>query len=160
VLKINHEYVRVILIDPGFTVPANREAVIHLQHLYGTEATDMLSKEKITINGDRINVSVPAGVFRVVDILVEPKVVSVGSFVHKSFTCPTVSNGIFNFVNNCATAGQLEVFDITGSKLFSSDVQPGESIIRLPNHCRDIVIFSFIIDKDRHSFKHIIVNNN
>lgn len=68
VVRLDPTHVRVTLIDPGYTDPADRDAEIVLQRLKGTGCVDILSKEKITIKDQKIHVRVPAGIFRVIDI--------------------------------------------------------------------------------------------
>lgn len=68
VTRLDPEHLRVTLIDPGFLDPTERQAEIFLQHLEGIHCTDILSGESLKIKGERISVTVPAGVFRILDI--------------------------------------------------------------------------------------------
>ena len=68
VARLDSTHIRVTLIDPGYLDPSVREAEIILQHIKGKQCTDILSREKITIRNAKIKVTVPAGVFRIVDI--------------------------------------------------------------------------------------------
>lgn len=69
VVRLNPEYIRITLIDPGYLDPDNRKAEIVLQHLEGIRCTDILSKETLSISGGKIVADVPAGLFRVLDVL-------------------------------------------------------------------------------------------
>jgi hypothetical protein len=68
VVRIDPNHVRVVLVDPGYTNPADRDVVIVLQHLRGVSCTDILSGEKLIISDQAIKVHIPAGVFRVLDV--------------------------------------------------------------------------------------------
>jgi len=68
VVRLDCTHVRVTLIDPGYLDPDDREGAIVLQHLEGVACTDILSGEALPIVNNRIDVRVPAGVFRIVDI--------------------------------------------------------------------------------------------
>jgi len=68
VVRIDPAHVRVTLVDPGYTDPDNREAEIILQHIKGIECSDILSGEKLEITDQKIRLSIPAGIFRIVDI--------------------------------------------------------------------------------------------
>lgn len=68
VVRIDPYHVRITLVDPGYTDPADRNAEIVLQHLTGLECTDILSGEIIEITDQKVRLRVPAGVFRIIDI--------------------------------------------------------------------------------------------
>ena len=68
VVRLDPNHVRVTLVDPGYTDPSDRNAEIILQHIDGLECTDILSGEKIEIKDRKIQLRVPAGIFRIVDI--------------------------------------------------------------------------------------------
>lgn len=68
VVRLDPNHVRVTIVDPGYIIPADRDAEIILQHLNGTECIDILSGEKLEIKGEKIQLRVPAGIFRVIDI--------------------------------------------------------------------------------------------
>lgn len=68
VVRLDPHHVRVTLIDPGYIDPAQREAVVILQHLDGIACRDILSRENLELEGNSITLSVPAGSLRVVDV--------------------------------------------------------------------------------------------
>ncbi len=68
VVRLDPTHVRVTLIDPGYLSPADRQATIVLQHLDGTSCRDILSGEALPLGENKISLTVPAGVLRVVDI--------------------------------------------------------------------------------------------
>ena len=68
VVRVDPTHVRVILVDPGYLTPADRNADILLQHLDGTSCVDILSGEILPIDSNRIRVHVPMGIVRIVDI--------------------------------------------------------------------------------------------
>jgi hypothetical protein len=67
-VRLDSTHVRVTLIDPGYVNPADRKAVIHLQHLKGIKASDILRDRDLDIVDDRIKLTVPLGILRIVDI--------------------------------------------------------------------------------------------
>jgi hypothetical protein len=68
VVRLDTTHVRVTLIDSGYLDPADREADIILQHLNGTQCTDILSGETVPVTDGRIHVKVPMGTLRIVDV--------------------------------------------------------------------------------------------
>jgi hypothetical protein len=68
VVSLDPNHVRVVLVDPGYTDPADREAEVILQHLNGSKCTDILSGEELKIENQKIHIKVPAGIFRIIDI--------------------------------------------------------------------------------------------
>ena len=68
VVRLDPDHIRITLVDPGYTDPGNRNAEIVLQHLTGLECTDILSGEKLEIREQKIQLQVPAGIFRIIDI--------------------------------------------------------------------------------------------
>lgn len=73
VVRIDSEHIRITLIDPGYLDPDERQAEIILQHLEGISCTDILSGETLNINKGRITTTIPAGVFRMLDVKHIPK---------------------------------------------------------------------------------------
>jgi hypothetical protein len=67
-VRFDSLHVRVTLVDPGYTDPAEREATVVLQHLTGLKCTDILSGEELQITNNKIQLTIPAGVFRIIDI--------------------------------------------------------------------------------------------
>jgi len=68
VVRIDPYHIRITMVDPGYTDPADRHAEIVLQHLTGLECTDILSGENLEINNQKVQLRIPAGVFRIIDI--------------------------------------------------------------------------------------------
>jgi lambda-carrageenase len=68
VVKLDEKHLRITLIDPGYLDPARRDAEIVLQNVSGISCTDILSKESLPIKEGKIALTVPAGVFRIVDV--------------------------------------------------------------------------------------------
>jgi len=69
VVKLDNNHLRITLVDPGYLSPNDRDAEIVLQHILGLTCTDILSRITIPINNSKINIKVPAGVFRIVDVM-------------------------------------------------------------------------------------------
>jgi hypothetical protein len=69
--KLDDKHLRITLVDPGYFDPAKRSGEIVLQHLEGESCTDILSGEKLKIKNNRIQVTVPAGVFRILDLAIK-----------------------------------------------------------------------------------------
>jgi len=67
-VRLDAAHVRMTLIDPGYLDPADRQAEIVLQHLKGVRCTDILSGQSLPLKDDRIQITVPMGTLRIVDI--------------------------------------------------------------------------------------------
>lgn len=65
---LDARHLRVTLIDPGYLDPAARSVEIVFQHLTPKRCTDILSGETLTPRGQRLAVTIPAGVFRIIDL--------------------------------------------------------------------------------------------
>jgi hypothetical protein len=68
VQKIGESILRATLIDPGFLDPADR--AVHVRVRAGLQidrVMDLLSGESLTIQDRRVAVTVPAGVFRIIE---------------------------------------------------------------------------------------------
>lgn len=68
VTRLGPNHVRVTMIDSGYISPADRQVRIVLQHLPGTQCTDILSGENLLLRQNTISLTVPAGILRIVDI--------------------------------------------------------------------------------------------
>lgn len=68
VVKLDDKHLRITLIDPGYLDPAEREAEIVLQHVSGISCIDILSRISLPVNDGKIALTVPAGIFRIVDV--------------------------------------------------------------------------------------------
>lgn len=128
VVRLDSNHVRVTIVDPVYLDPANREATIILQNLSANNCTDILSGEKLAINNNRIQLTVPAGVFRIVDIAHQ----TVALTNLEIFPNP-VNNGILNLritktgLNNTEfnigqLTGLIRIYDLTGKLCFSKDI--------------------------------------
>ncbi len=71
-VKISSGHFRVVIIDPGYVDPADREAKIIFQNLQADQATDILRKENLAIVNNEISLTIPMGILRVVDIVTYP----------------------------------------------------------------------------------------
>jgi hypothetical protein len=67
-IKIDETHTRIVLIDPGFIEPQERNAVIEFQGKIPVEARDILSNEVLEISGSELQLSVPAGSVRFIDV--------------------------------------------------------------------------------------------
>lgn len=72
VIRIDDQHVRVILMDSGYADPKKRQARVQLQTIEGIICQDILSGETLPIEDNQIHVTVPAGVFRIIDVTYEP----------------------------------------------------------------------------------------
>jgi outer membrane protein assembly factor BamB len=68
VVRLDPHHVRVTLIDSGYVDPRDRSAEIVLQHLDAISCTDILRGERLSLRNGRVQVTVPAGIFSVIDI--------------------------------------------------------------------------------------------
>jgi hypothetical protein len=57
-----------MLVDPGYLDPAQRRAEVILQNLEGVGCTDILSGVTLKIRDGKIVTTIPAGLFRIIDI--------------------------------------------------------------------------------------------
>ena len=68
VARLDSRHVRVTLIDSGYLDPADRDAEVVLQHLDGVSCRDLLAKQDLPIKDSAVQLTVPAGILRVLDI--------------------------------------------------------------------------------------------
>lgn len=73
VVRIDPSHLRVTLVDPGYLDPAPRNVAIVLQGVTARAGVDLLSGERLTLRDGAIHLTVPAGLFRVVDLELAPK---------------------------------------------------------------------------------------
>ncbi|MGA9639238.1 hypothetical protein [Flavobacterium sp.] len=66
-VKLDENHTRLILVDPGYIDPKEREVIITFEGKVPVEVVDILSKEKIKTNDKSIMLSVPAGSMRFID---------------------------------------------------------------------------------------------
>jgi len=67
-LRLDPTHIRLVLIDPGYLDPADREAEVVLQHVDASGAKDILSGESIKIEQGKMKLKVPMGILRIIDI--------------------------------------------------------------------------------------------
>ncbi|MFI3321534.1 MAG: hypothetical protein R3Y50_03315 [Rikenellaceae bacterium] len=65
--KVGDNHARLILIDPGYIDPAERIATINLQNTMPKGAVDILTGEKLSVKGGKMEITVPAGSMRFID---------------------------------------------------------------------------------------------
>lgn len=68
VVRLDPAHVRVALIDPGYLDPKGRRAEVVLQSLRGVRCYDILSGQTLPLKNGRIQIAVPMGTLRIVDI--------------------------------------------------------------------------------------------
>ncbi|MDZ8117048.1 hypothetical protein [Pontiella agarivorans] len=67
-IRLDQTHVRLILIDPGYLDPQERQVEIRFQHRQPVNVTDILTAETFSAEGDRVSLSVPAGSMRFIDL--------------------------------------------------------------------------------------------
>ncbi|MEM9896013.1 MAG: PQQ-binding-like beta-propeller repeat protein [Bacteroidota bacterium] len=67
-IRLDETHIRVVLVDPGYFDPKERQAEVIMQKLDAIKCTDILAKEQLLIKDQRVAVSVPMGVLKVLDI--------------------------------------------------------------------------------------------
>ena len=67
-VRLDGHHIRVTLVDPGYYVPADRDAKIVVGHLIASSFTDILSREKLPVRAGKVPLRIPAGSVRIVDI--------------------------------------------------------------------------------------------
>jgi lambda-carrageenase len=148
VVRLNPEYIRVTLIDPGYTDPADRQAEIVLQHLTGLSAVDILSSEMISISGNTIQTTVPAGVFRIIDIRHESVSVKLSEESKQIILYPNPSAGDFVVqLDNARGEYQMTISDISGRTVLADRILN----IRNNYHIEDKGVFIVRISGDGHN---------
>lgn len=70
-VKLDEKHIRLTLIDPGYLDPSERAVEILFQHIKLVKCIDILSGETLKSGQDRLTVTVPAGIFRVIDLELE-----------------------------------------------------------------------------------------
>lgn len=68
VVRIDNSHLRIYILDSGYVNPEERQATIKLQNMNGTKAKNILTQETLKIKNNTIHVTVPAGVFSIVDV--------------------------------------------------------------------------------------------
>ena len=67
-IRIDENHIRVILMDHGYIDPQKREATIIIQGTNAKTAKDILTNETLKINNNSIELTVPAGSLRFIDL--------------------------------------------------------------------------------------------
>ena len=70
-VKLDDKHIRLTLIDPGYLDPSDRTVDILFQHLRPKKCIDILSGETLQFNGGKLSITIPAGVFRMIDVELE-----------------------------------------------------------------------------------------
>ncbi|MBF0199573.1 MAG: hypothetical protein HQL32_17790, partial [Planctomycetes bacterium] len=66
--RLDDKHIRVTLIDPGYVSPADHDVEVILQNIRASKCIDILSGKELKISNNRIKLTVPMGVCRIVDI--------------------------------------------------------------------------------------------
>lgn len=69
VLRVRPGHYRLFLVDPGWLDPSEREVDIGIQLEGAFAAVDVLSGRKVAIHNRRLPLTVPAGLFRIIDVM-------------------------------------------------------------------------------------------
>jgi hypothetical protein len=67
-VKLDEKHIRLTLMDPGYLDPASRKTEIIFQHVKPKKCTDILSSERLKISGNKVQLTIPAGIFRIIDV--------------------------------------------------------------------------------------------
>lgn len=67
-IRLDAKHIRVVLVDPGYIDPQERAVTITLQGALPVSAMDILSKDALEMDGNKIALRVPAGSMRFVDL--------------------------------------------------------------------------------------------
>jgi outer membrane protein assembly factor BamB len=67
-VKLDAKHIRLTLIDPGYLDPSERAADIIFQHIRPGKCIDILSGETLKPGGNKLSVTIPAGIFRILDL--------------------------------------------------------------------------------------------
>ena len=70
-VKLDEKHIRLTLIDPGYLDPSERAVEIIFQHIRPRKCFDILSGETLKPSGDKLSVTIPAGIFRIIDLELE-----------------------------------------------------------------------------------------
>ena len=67
-IKIDENHTRIILMDSGYIEPQESDVTIVFQHRKPKSVQDILSKENLIVSKSQINIKVPAGSLRFIDV--------------------------------------------------------------------------------------------
>lgn len=134
VVRLDRSHVRVTLVDPGYTDPKSRNAVIKIQNLAALNAVDILSKQTLAITDSTIVTTVPAGSLRIIDIEHTP-VTSVDNPVsgNKIQVYPNPSHGTFTIKGGDLHGDfTITIYDLCGRPVHSERVSSsGGELLRV-----------------------------
>lgn len=75
----------------------------------------------------------------------------------EKFICPSISNGNFLFTNYSDKEGMLEVYTISGKKIYTHSVNTGITSISLPDYTSGVVVLSFTCNQGLFTTKHVVI---
>ncbi len=70
-IRLDAGHTRLVLVDPGYIDPQEREATVTFQGSRPVSAVDVLTGESLRINGSELKLAVPAGSMRFIDLSYE-----------------------------------------------------------------------------------------
>jgi len=73
-VEIKPGLIRLLLLDPGYLDPAERQATVHIKHLPPLKAADILNNTEFAIADSQFSLTVPMGTLRIVDLISYPYV--------------------------------------------------------------------------------------
>lgn len=71
-VRIDDRHIRLTLLDPGYLSPAERRVSVTFS-INARRATDILDRKELEIRDGAMAITIPAGIFRVIDIEHEPR---------------------------------------------------------------------------------------
>ena len=145
-VKIDATHIRVTLVDKGYIDPAQRNAEIVLQHVQGVSCVDILSKEVLPIVGGSVLLTVPAGVFRIVDIT---NVATDTNTITENKLIYTVDNSTLKLWDIDGTR-KLSIYSILGTELrnetvtneYSTSLKKGVYLVMLSGYAPTKIIIN------------------
>jgi lambda-carrageenase len=154
-LLLDSNHYRVVLIDPGYADPADRQAVIKLQISGIDKAIDILSGEELAINSDQISLTVPMGILRVIDLIKYPSAnVKVPDQKEPSFTIfPNPAKNGFS-ISTSSESYSYKVLDING-RIRSEGI--GSYTNFIPAEDLKPGVYMIFLNTDNHSYVNRVV---
>ncbi|MDO6492399.1 MULTISPECIES: PQQ-binding-like beta-propeller repeat protein [unclassified Cellulophaga] len=67
-IQLDENHTRLILIDPNYINPQNTKVTVTFTHKTPKQIVDILSKEELTATNNKIEITVPAGAMRFIDV--------------------------------------------------------------------------------------------
>jgi hypothetical protein len=154
-LLLDSNHYRVVLIDPGYADPADRQAVIKLQISGIDKAIDILSGEELAINSDQISLTIPMGILRVIDLIKYPSAnVKVADQKEPSFTIfPNPAKNGFS-ISTSSEFYSYKVLDING-RIRSEGI--GSYTNFIPAEDLKPGVYMIFLNTDNHSYVNRVV---